>query len=338
MVRGKEVIRYTPFWATVLVAPLVWWTANRGLVVDTGAYIDMFTKLPTDMGSIVGYITTVEKDKGFYFLSVLIKVFVTRDVKIYFFILAVVQVYLLFRVYRKYSTRYAISFFLFIASTDYVSWMFNGIRQFTAVTITLVAFEYIVSKKYVNAIIIILFASLFHQSALLVIPFVFIVQGKAWNKKTILFILLIVFAVAYIEQFTDLLDDMLQETQYTNVVSDWRESEDDGTNAIRVLVYAMPTILSLVGLKYIQYKDDRIINVCTNMSIISVCIYVISMFTSGIFIGRLPIYFSLYNYILLPWEIEEMFEEKSTKLIYGAMFLAYLGFYYYQIHWTWGFA
>ena len=39
------------------------------------------------------------------------------------------------------------SFFLFLASTDYISWMFNGIRQFTAVTITFIGIKFILDKK-----------------------------------------------------------------------------------------------------------------------------------------------------------------------------------------------
>ena len=64
------------------------------------------------------------------------------------------------------------------------------------------------------------------------------------------------------------------------------------------------------------------------MSIISTGLYVVSMFTSGIFIGRLPIYFSLYNYILLPWEIENLFTERSKKLVYIGLIGFYLLFYY----------
>lgn len=42
--------------------------------------------------------------------------------------------------------------------------------------------------------------------------------------------------------------------------------------------------------------------------IISTALYAISMVTSGIFIGRLPIYCSLYaNGILLPWELNHLF-------------------------------
>ena len=328
---GEKVQRYYPLWAFLIYLPLVIWSGFRGYVGDTGAYMEMFREIPSGLRNIPSYMDTIEKDKGFYLFSAVIKDLIGDNVNVYFIILALIQVALLIKVYRKYSSNYIVTFFLFIASTDYISWMFNGIRQFTAVTITFFAFEYILKKKYVPAVLIVLFAALFHGSALLVLPFIFIAQGQAWNKKTILFIISVIVAVMFIGKFTDILDTLLAETQYKNVVSDWQEWQDDGTNIIRVLVYAIPSILSLVGLRFIKYADDPVINLCTNMSIASVGFYVVSMFTSGIFIGRLPIYFSLYSYILLPWEIEHMFSEKSAKLVYLAMIAGYLGFYMYSV-------
>jgi len=275
---------------------------------------------------------TVKKDKGFYFVSAVIKCIVGNHVNIYFIVLAAIQAGVLIYVYRKYSSRYLVSFFLFIASTDYISWLFNGIRQFLAVTITFIGIKFILDKKYAKAIILILIASLMHQSALLVIPFIFIAQGKAWNKKTLLFMVAVIVIVAGIGQFTNVLDSMLAETQYKNVVSDWQSWNDNGTNALRVLVYAVPSVLSLIGLRFIRNEDDKVINLCTNMSIVSVGFYIVSMFTSGIFIGRLPIYFSLYSYILLPWEIDHMFTKRSARLIYVVMVVGYLGFYLYSVN------
>ena len=328
---GEKVQRYYPLWAFLIYLPLVIWSGFRGYVGDTGAYMEMFREIPSGLRNISSYMDTIEKDKGFYLFSAVIKDLIGDNVNVYFIILALIQVALLIKVYRKYSSNYIVTFFLFVASTDYISWMFNGIRQFTAVTITFFAFEYILKKKYVPAVLIVLFAALFHGSALLVLPFIFIAQGQAWNKKTILFIIAVIVAVMFIGKFTDILDTLLAETQYKNVVSDWQDFQDDGTNIIRVLVYAIPSILSLVGLRFIKYADDPVINLCTNMSIASVGFYVVSIFTSGIFIGRLPIYFSLYSYILLPWEIEHMFSEKSIKLVYLAMIAGYLGFYMYSI-------
>ena len=75
---------------------------------------------------------------------------------------------------------------------------------------------------------------------------------------------------------------------------------------------------------------------CVNMSLLSTGIYVVSIFTSGILVGRLPIYFSLYNYILLPWELEYIFTVRSKKILYLLMIGAYLVFYYYQLNYSWG--
>ena len=120
------------------------------------------------------------------------------------------------------------------------------------------------------------------------------------------------------------------------MVNDWTRWGDDGTNPLRVLIYSIPAILSFIGLKHIQEENDPVINLCTNMSIISSGIYLVSMATSGIFIGRLPIYVSLYSYILLPWEIEHIFMRKSARLVTVAAVVAYCGFFYYQMRFTWG--
>ena len=171
--------------------------------------------------------------------------------------------------------------------------MYNGIRQFTAVVLCFIGIEFLLNNKTTKFVLLILIASTMHQSALILIPFAIIAKGRAWNKKTIFFILATLVVVVFIGRFTNILDTALSDTQYKNVVSDWKEFQD-----------------------------------------ISTGLYAVSMFTSGIFIGRLPIYFSLYNYILLPWEIENLFTERSKKLVCIGLIGFYLLFYYYQMHMT----
>ena len=214
--------------------------------------------------------------------------------------------------------------------------MFNGIRQFLAVAVWFACFPLLLKRKYISLVIIILVLSTIHGSALLLLPMIFIVQGKAWNKKTMFFIVCVLLAIIFVDRFTTILDDMLVSTQYEDLVSSEVWQQDDGTSLIRVLVYAVPTVLALVGRKQIKAADNKIINVCVNMSLLSTGIYLVSMFTSGILIGRLPIYFSLYNYILLPWEIENIFTVRSRKLLYPLMIGTYFVFYYYQLNYGWG--
>ena len=96
-----------------------------------------------------------------------------------------------------------------------------------AVTITFIGIKFILDKKYVKAIILVLIASLMHQSALLVIPFIFIAQGKAWNKKDITYL----WSGGYcgggivLDSLQMCWTVCLAETQYKNVVSDWQSWE-----------------------------------------------------------------------------------------------------------------
>ena len=334
---GKREVRWGIFPAIVLVCPYVIWATFRpddwG---DTYSYRYLYDLVPSSLEQLETYAASVSKDKGFAVLSVIIKSFFGSSEIPFFFILALIQMLCVVLILRKYSCNYWLSIFLFIASTDYMSWMHNGVRQFTAVALVFVTTGLILKKKYIPLIFVILIASTIHGSALLMIPIVFIIQGKAWNKKTLLCILASVLALIFVNQFTSILDTLLADTQYMNVVSDWQALTDNGTNPIRVLVYSVPTIFSLIGYKYIKSTDDPVINMAVNAGIVATAIAIVSMGTSGVFIGRLPIYCSMYSTgILLPWELKNMFEDNSARLMTIIAVACYIVFFYYQMHITW---
>lgn len=318
--------------AILIILPLIFIATFRDLKLsDTPYYVDCFKKMPASITGIPEYMSSITKDRGFSLFSCLIKLIIGNHPRLYLFIIAALQGGALMYVFRKFSSNYLFSLFLFVASTDFISWMNNGIRQFLAVALIFAATELMLKKRYIAMIAIILVASLFHGSALIMIPIMFIMQGKAWNIRTVLFILASLLVILSVDQFTDILEDVLTDTQYTNVVNDWESWDDDGTNILRVLVYSTPAILSFIFKRYIEAADDPIINMATNASIISAGIYVISSFTSGVFIGRLPIYVSLYSYILLPWEIKTIFSKRSQPLVFSGVIFCYLVFYLYAL-------
>lgn len=322
--------------ALIIILPIVLWAGFRDFwFADTWAYYRSFLNYPSTWNGFVKYVPTITKDKAFYIVSGLIKL-ITDEPRVFFVLIALFQGVCLMIFFRKYSSNYILSLFLFVASTDVISFMFNGIRQFIAVGITLLAAPFIMKKRYIKAIVIVIVASMFHQSALLVIPFIFLVQGEAFNSKTVFFLFCTLLAATFVGQFTNLLDSSLENTQYKNVVSDYTSWEDNGTNPLRVLVYCVPAILAFIGRKRIVKEGGTLINICANMSVVSAGFYIISMVTSGIFIGRLPIYFSLYGYVLLPWELKHLFSKSNTKFLMTATIICYLMFYCYQMFVTYG--
>lgn len=321
--------------AVAVFIPLIWMAAHRGYFADTTIYLMGYHSAPTSLAQLPAYIVAQKKDAGYGALSGFLHILLGNNDVLFLGIIAAIQCWGLVSLFRNYSSNYILSAFLFVASADYISWMYNGLRQFIAVTLMLLATGLMIRKRYVRVLIVILIAATMHQSALIMIPFVIISQGEAWNKKTLLFMAGAILAVAFVGRFTTLLDTALQSTQYGNVVSDYKGMNDDGTNPLRVAVYCVPALLSLYGRKTIKAEHNPVINFCTNMSIISAGIYIVSMVTSGVFLGRLPIYVSLFGYVLLPWEIDNLFPQNRQFVKMGCIG-AYLIYYYYQMHLTYG--
>lgn len=336
MLNGKIVERWEPLYAILMVLPYVIWAGFREYFGDTYLYRKMYLETNPDFSHLFVPFLDGSKDPGFTSFTIIMKgLFGTRD-ELYFLTIAVLQMTCIATVFRKYSSDYWACIFLFVVSTDYLSWMQNGMRQFVAVAIIVAGFPCIVKKEYLKSVLLIWLASLFHGSALLMIPIVFVVQGEAWNRKTVLMLTVTVVVVAFIDQFTPILSDMLQDTQYNDMMTNEIWTTDDGTNILRVAVYSAPALLSLFGLKHIRAANDSIMNICVNCSIVTMALYLVSSVTSGIYIGRMPIYTTLQGYMALPWMIDQIFEKKSAQLVRCVMYGAYLAFFYFQMHFTWG--
>lgn len=337
VVLGKTEVRWDVLPAILMVIPYIIWAGYRSDVYgDTYAYRTAFQNAPTTFGEILSYVGEATKDRGFSALTVFLKnVFGSSDV-IYFLIIAAIQMLIIALVFRKYSCNYWLSIFFFIASNEYMSWAHNGIRQFLGLTLIMAGTEFLLRKKYVPLVCLILIASTLHASLLLMLPVVFIVQGKAWNKKTVLCIVASVLVLGFTSQFTDILDRMMENTQYANMVTDWKEWQDDGMNPIRLLVYSVPMLFSIIGYRQIKETNNPIINVMVNFSILTFAISICATATSGIFIGRLCSLGLEYSLgILLPWEIKNLFTAESSRFVTVSAVVFFCVFFYYQMHYSW---
>lgn len=323
-------------WVTVvmMVLPYILWTGYRSFVGDTGAYARHFLNSTASLGELRQTIISSE-DWGFYSLMIVLKMLGVQTYRAYFLSMAAIQLWCMTYIFRRYSTSFWTSFFMFIASTDYISWMQNGMRQFTAVCITFAAFELLVRKKYIWFTVVILFASTFHASALLMLPFTYVMNGPALNRKSFLMIGVVALMIPLMDSLTPILESMLADTQYGDVIGGEIWLNDDGTNIIRVLVYSVPALLSLLGFRYILNSRDRAANLCINASMITMAVYLVSAVTSGIYIGRIPIYTTLHGYLVMPWLIDQIFEKMTARLIKLLLVLFYLAFFVYQMN-QWG--
>lgn len=334
---GEEVYeaRAHLFMAVVTFAVIVFFAGARSRVGDTLAYIKMFNDYPLFQNAHDVIFDDSAREPGFRLFSILIKTFISNNYTVWLSIIAIISgICVMFPLY-KFSCDFGVSAFLFMASCQF-SWMFNGMRQFLVAAIIFSCTGLILKNRALLYIIIVCILSTIHKSAFILIPMYFIAQGEPWNKRTLLFIGCIVLAMLFTSKFTNLLTDVVEQTDYASSVNEFKAT-DDGTNSIRILVESIPVILAFVYRDKIKEKLTPIIKLSINMSLIASGLYIISkVASSGVLLGRLPIYFSMYNLILLPWLLKNIFSDKEKDLIYYTMVLCYFGFFYYQMAVSWG--
>lgn len=326
------------FFALVSFSLLVYFVGMRTAFIDTYAYIMMFNGSSTDLSELKVLYENDVKGIGFQAMMIFFKKYISSDVNAWFMFLAIFQAGAVVKIYYKYSVNFFMSAYLFIASTTF-TWMMNGIRQFTAVCLILYFLDWAFEKKTIKFIMIILLAYTIHDSAIFWIPVYFIMHFKPYSKKIWICVILTLVLVFGIDQFTDLLDASTEGTEYEGLGTEITHyGNDDGVSLIRVAVAAVPAAIALLRRKIVLEKSNHIIDCLINMSVVAVGVYLVGVVTSGILVGRIPIYFTVTNFILLPWLLNNTFDGKVRTIIKAICYVLYFAYFYYGMVMVKGFS
>lgn len=315
------------FWqAAVLFGVVIFFCGLRSGIADTPAYISEFENAVNSISQLD--IDAIQKDKGYVILEVLFKQFISDDFHLWLLLIAIISGVAIMYTLYKYSIDFGMSFFLFIASTQF-TWLVNGMRQFVAVCLIFAAITFMLEKRWWQYILIVLLASTIHGTAVIMIPFYFIAQWKPFSLKTVFISVVIAVAGMNIGNFDFLLDNTQYEGYLDTIVA------TSGMNVIRFLVAAVPAVIAIAGSKIIKAENNKLINICTCMSFFYVSIQFAALFAGANYIGRISAYFNIYNLILMPWMIKKCFNKDSEILVKLACVICYCIFFYYQMVVTW---
>ena len=318
---GKLVWRYEPWFAAAAFIPVFLMAAFGQKHADVLLYMAGYHSLPSTLHDGWTMIKTSEYP-GFLLFQIIVRQLSGGSERVCRAAIAFVHVLPIMLVLRRYSDDFLLSYFIFISSCLHLSWMMNGIRQFMAVTIIFGATPWIIQKKYFRVILVILIASTFHRTALFMIPVIFFAQGETWDWKTIIFSAFAIIMAYLFSRNISLFDNFANSVGYS--IEYARQGGDDGANPLRVLINSLPMIISFLIRYKIRNENNPVIKVCTNMSVITAGTYLVAMVTSGIMTGRMPIYTSLYNLILLPHVLRSLFTEKYISVITAVTVVFYL--------------
>jgi transmembrane protein EpsG len=299
----------------IVISALVLVSGLRRNIGDTYFYKHIY-----ESNNFTWEYSLAQREIGFALLQKLLKVFST-DPQILVFVTALITNVLIVLVLYKYSRFFELSIYVYITSGMYIVSM-NGIRQYVAAAIIFTATKYLLDGNWKMYMLIILVASTFHQTALILIPIYFIVRRKAWTGVTFaLLFSAIIFTLGF-NQLSGLLFSAIEQSDFAH----YQNFGEGGANVLRVVVQAAPLVFAYLGrerLRRLFPGSDYIVN----MALLGVVFMVVA--TQNWIFARFSIYFGLYSLILISWVIK-LVAEKQQRIVYYGILLFYAVYFYYE--------
>lgn len=220
-----------------------------GLRYDYGndymGYFEMFNDINenfndyiTDPGRLeIGWILLNRLFSHFGFHTLILFLSVVNSIILYKFIVKFVE--------QKY---YWLAIFLYMFDSNFMLVQLSAMRQTVAILMFILAISYLIDKKYLNSLLILVFSVFFHTSSLLLLPIVFILYITS-IKMNMFYIVAIELLFVYIFIFGESLEPHFRtiatlffDEQYGIYLNDDIETK---ANFINIFTYSALVFLML---------------------------------------------------------------------------------------------
>ncbi len=290
------------------------WIGFRSYIADTTVDIDMFNKIPSEFSEAWNSIKWNGKSPGYDIFNVLFKSFISTDYTLWLFTIAIICLCFIISGIRRYSINIFYSSYLFITLLIY-SWMINGMRQFICVAIFFGLSHWLEEKKLFRILLLSLILYTIHITAVIIIPVYFVAKSRPWSIQTFLVVIATIIISIFAEPIFFRAEGLLVNYSTESYVAQFQEQQ--GVNFLRFAITAVFPAMALWKRKSLEryYGRFPILPILTNMSLITSSIFFVGMFTSGILVGRLPIYTEIFNMVFIPYLIYLGFNEREQLII-----------------------
>lgn len=217
------------------------------------------------------------------------------------------------------SPNVMLSVFLYLALYLYF-FSFNGVRQAIAMSIVVSGFHYILERKFLKYLLIIILASLFHQTSIIFIIFYFF-YGIKVNLKNVFFILgvfsIMFFYLESIIKFAVSFFDGLSYLLNTSLLSN--------SGGLLFPIINLAVLIFILYIKYQNKVEDRKLDLMIYIvlfgfltSVLAIKIYILLRFVY---------YFFTYYIVAIPYAISFVKGKKekitliSLVTIFGSIYM-----------------
>ena len=284
---------------------------------DTNNYISMFIAKSNQEQSIFEIEGNIEI--GYLFLQQ-VAYFISTKYWSILTLIAIISVISTYYVVRELTQNIIISIFIYVTLGIYLLF-FNAGRQGISVAISTVGLLYILDRSIVKYLICIFIASLFHKTALIMIPFYFIIVLPFSTKRVLLFLFIGFFSFYFLSTILSAISPDV-ETRYGVY-------EDRGATG----GFLLAVFFIIVALLFIGFRDEiseenlYLYDIYLNLAIFTGIIYLVVILTgSDVNFIRITNYFAIGYALIWPIIFEDVRFFKSIGVKFGFVLVHLLFF------------
>ncbi len=299
----------------VLLLAMVLFSGLRTSYNDTSAYLRGYTLVDT---TSIDWLMFTESYGGFFLFESVLKKYVSTEPQILLMASSIIVNVLYVWFFSKHSKCFGLTILSYFILGPYIFSM-AGIKQILAMSISLLAIDNMLKKRYGRFVFWVIMATTFHPYivCLFVLP---LLKEGVWNRKTILVILVIMLCVGNLEV-------LLRVASYIGKDYSIDEMTDGTINPLRVLVEMIPVLFAFVSRKKIRRYNSKLLNLGVNMMIINGFMLFMGLFISPIYCGRIATYFNLFVAVTIPWMLNVIYQNSEHRrqniMIYYCFFIVY---------------
>ena len=292
----------------------------RGINVGTDykAYSKVYLSI------VDGTLTMAQKDWvgiGFIYICKFLSVFFERKYFLAYALINIITLFLIVKTIVDLSNYPTMSLFIFFSFCLHFQ-IFNQFRQMMAIAIVFWSYRYIKERDIKKFLITILIASIFHRTALILIPFYWIVEVPVNAKNIFIWI-----TIAIILYFGfDKVMSLLMYTYYGRIYYGGRYDVVQASSKLNFIIRVIMLTISLLFYKKVKNKNPQdkylyiLVIICTLTQVTAMRSYIFA---------RITTYFFIFYILLLPDVIAVIFKSKKSKILLYYVVILVLCLYQY---------
>lgn len=248
-------------------------------------------------------------DIGTIAICKLVQLFST-DYVYFFAICSFLTLFFVYKAIAELSDNSPLCLFLFVISGEYIM-SFNAVRQYIALALFVYSIKYIINKDFKRYLLLILFATTMHESALFLLPLYFLNRVEASKGSHFL---LFVLSILLIPIMSSAFFSIINLTKYSYYLSSNIKAFDPCYSEL--IVFSIVYITSI--LFYNKCKNDRVYRILLNFELVSLIIAFLSF--RIILAYRIVLYFRFIQVIMIT-RIYKHIKKSKNKMIFSLFFI-----------------